>query len=131
MKTATWAEELAAGVERWRNVPRIVGQTDCGPFCADLVRAMTGVDHLGAFPAYSSEDEAAAIIAGFGGVEAMLSSVLGNSKHPSRANVGDVVALAIGGAPGMGICIGVQTACPGVEGLVFVPTLSGTAAWSI
>jgi hypothetical protein len=131
MRTDTWQADLEAAIEQWRGVPRVVGQTDCAPFTAAIVKAITGTDYLGSFPAYSTDEEAAAIIASYGGVEPMISSALGASKHPSRANVGDVMAFTWFGNPGMGICCGVLTATVGLNGLEFVKTLDCTAAWSI
>lgn len=131
MRTDTWQADLEAALGRWRGVPRVVGQTDCAPFTADIVKAITGTDYLGSFPAYSTDEEAAAIIASFGGVEPMISSVLGPSKHPSRATDGDVMAFTAGGRPGMGICCGVVTATVGMNGLEFIKTLDCSAAWSI
>lgn len=130
-RSIDWVARLDETLDQFRGVPRVYGSTDCCQMVAACVKAMTGDDFLPNFPAYSSQAEAAAIIAGLGGMEGLITSVLGASKHISRANVGDVVAGDWGEGVACGVCLGVYTACMAEDGLKFYPTLGSIAAWKV
>ena len=132
MRVAGWPQILADRVEHWRDIPLVYGESDCLQFCADVVQALTGEDHSGSFPAYSSQLGAAKILVEAGGIKPLISAVLGKSKHPSKAMRGDVVVSI--GADGMecaGICLGVNWAGPTESGIGFFSMTAAVAAWTV
>lgn len=130
-KVAGWPEILAVKIEEWRNRPFDWSTSDCCQFAAEVVLAITGIDYRERFPRYESRQQAELILTKLGGVPALVSSVLGESKHPAFAQRGDVVACDFGDGVAVGICIGVECCAPGPSGLVFRPTSRSVSAWSI
>lgn len=127
MKADNWIDALNAAVETYRFRPQEWGVWDCCQFAAECVLRTTGVDHRAAFPAYSSEEEARAIIAGFGGMPALLSSVLGAPIPVAWVKRGGILALP---DDICAVCLGVMCATTGAEGLVFAPSATAVAGWS-
>lgn len=107
------------------------GEWDCCQFVATCVLAMTGIDHRESFPLYASETDALRIIAGFGSLELLLTSVLGDSKPVAFAQRGDIVVINAGAGMAAGVCLGVMAAMMGTEKMQFLPCAQATAAWSI
>lgn len=131
MRVAHWADRMAEFVEAARTRPFEWGTWDCCQFAAEAVLALTGADHRTAFPTYASEQEALDLIAGHGGLESLLSTVLGDSKPPARAQRGDIVLADFGDGLAAGLCLGVSCCAVSPRGLVFKPTRIATAAWSV
>lgn len=131
MKVLDWWEALCICIEDHRDSPLVWGKWDCCQFTAACIQAMTGVDYLTAFPKYESEREALEIIAGFGSIQALMSSVLGEAKPVAFAKRGDVVAIDAGAGVAAGVCLGVMCAVMGAQGMQFRPCAEATAAWSI
>lgn len=130
-RVQNWPLVLAARVEEWRGRPFVYGSADCLQFAGDVVLALTGVDYRDRFPAYGSQDEAAAILAEHGGVAGLLTSLFGQPKPALQAQRGDLVAGDFGLGITAGVCLGVACCAPGAGGLVFLPTASAVAAWSV
>lgn len=128
-----WPEALSATVDAYRSRPHEWGRSDCCQFAAECILAMTGTDLREQFQPYADEDEAQSIIEDCGGVAGLVSLVLGDPKHVSRAQVGDVVAYASPEGESVGICLGVNTVSMNAAAgkLVYWPTLRGIAAWSV
>jgi len=131
MRCANSLDVLYAKIEEWRTRPFAYGSVDCCQFPADVVLALTGVDFREQFPTYATQEEAAAILATHGGMVGLLTSVLGEPVHVSRAKRGGVIACDFGDGIAAGICLGVKCCAPGARGLVERQTLDAVAAWSI
>lgn len=131
MRTQGWTQSLSEKVEEWRDRSFDWSTSDCCQFAAEVVYAITGTDYREKFPRYESRAQAEKILSAIGGVIALASSVLGDSKHPSIAKRGDVVACDFGDGVAIGICLGVWSCAPGPSGLVYRPTLNAVSAWSI
>lgn len=132
MRVDNWPLALSDRIEAWRTIPLVYGSSDCLQFCADIVKAITGEDHLDKFPAYHSRREAAAILLKSGGMRGLVASVLGEEKPASLAQRGDVVVGT--GADGQdvaGICLGATWAGPGPKGIEFRPMAAVVAAWTV
>lgn len=126
-----WPSVLADRIEHWRHVPLIYGESDCLQVCGDVVYHLTGVDYRDVFPKYSSKAGAEEILAAVGGLAALISSVLGQRKHPSKAMRGDVVVASVSEGYVAGICLGAVWAGPTEAGLAFLPMSTAIAAWSV
>jgi hypothetical protein len=130
MRVAQWQTILSQKVEEWRNRPFNYGNADCWQFAGDVVLALTGIDYRDRFPKYQSCLQALRILNKHGGMIGLARSVLGQEKHISQANEGDVV-IGNFDRPTAGICLGVCSAFPGEKGLEFHMTSSAIACWSI
>lgn len=132
-RAANWPLILAAKVEEWRARPMVWGSVDCCQFCADVAQALTtgGPDHRAMFPPYSTREEADAIIANEGGMHALLTRALGESKPVAWAMRGDVILADFGDGLAPGVCVGVMSCTTGPRGLVFIPTAQAIRAWSV
>ena len=127
-----WPERLNAYLEKVGRRPFKWGTHDCCTFAAGAVKAMTGRNHMAEFRGtYRSEAEAAEALKaiGKGSLYATIRSKFGNPVKPALAKRGDLMmadqkTVNGQGAPVLLICLGEQSAGPGAEGLVFLPTLS-------
>jgi hypothetical protein len=131
MRVDNWPLILAEQIEAARLRPFAWGSWDCCQFVAECTLAISGVDHRDAFPRYADQNEAQTLLADKGGIVGLLSSVLGESKHPAMAQRGDVVVADFGDGMAAGLCVGAHCCAPGPRGLVFRPMTSATAAWPI
>lgn len=131
MRVANWPLVLAGKIDEWRARSFDWGASDCCQFAADIVLALTGIDHRASFSMYASREEAESILAQHGGMAGLISSALGESKAVAFAGRGDVVAADFGDGIAAGICLGAQCCAPGKRGLVFRPTVQAVAAWSV
>lgn len=90
-----WRRRLAAVIELRRRTPVVFGEHDCALFCADCVRAMTGVDLAAAFRGrYATVDEALTALrdAGHEDLCSFVATMLPEIKT-SEARIGDVMAI--------------------------------------
>lgn len=131
MRVARWADRLAEFVEASRTRPFAWGSWDCCQFAAEAVLALTGIDHRAAFPTYATREEAEEIIGNLGGLDLLLSSVLGDAKPATRAQRGDLILGDFGDGLAVGLCLGVTSCAVSPRGLVFRPTRIAVAAWSV
>lgn len=131
-RVANWPLELQATVERWRDRRLKWGVSDCCVFGAEVVLALTGVDHRDRLPTVRSRDNAQAALELGGGLEAMVSAVLGPPKPAARAQRGDLVLADLGDGPTVAVCLGHLCAAPGITGLVTdrMPT-GDSPAWTV
>lgn len=86
----------------------------CLTFAASCVFAMTGVDYAARFRLASAEDERA-ILDAHGGVEGVLTAVLGHPVETLR--IGDVVTADFDAGITAGICLGRYCAFRSADGL--------------
>lgn len=131
MRVNQWPEVLDAKINEWRRRPFNWAGSNCCQFTADVVLALTGVDHRDAFPTYETKEQAESILADLGGVVALATLALGEPKPVTRAQRGDVVACDFGDGLAVGICLGVKCVAPGPRGLIERPTINAVAAWSV
>ena len=115
-----WPELLAEAIEERRARPFAWGGQDCCLFAADIVATLTGVDHAEKFRGYSSAREAQNVLSDVGGLERLISSLIGPAVHPSAAGRGDVVLADLDHGATLGICLGLHCAFPGPDGLLFL-----------
>jgi hypothetical protein len=126
-----FASDLDAIIDAWRHRPLVYGSADCCQFIGECALAATGTDYRSAFPAYSSEAEALALISEYGDLVGLVTHAFGEPMHQSRARIGDPVVTVIGDRQVAGICLGVTVASPGPTGLVFTSMADAIAAWRL
>lgn len=123
-------ERLQAFIESRRETPFAWGSHDCALFAADWVASATGTDPAqGLRGRYRTARGAARLIKREGGLEAIADSRLGERIEPKLAQRGDVVLLEGSHGPTLGVCLGVDAAAPGEDGLMLVPMHNALAAW--
>lgn len=136
MRHQDWPERLAALIEARRGTPFAWGGQDCMSFAADVVLELTGVDFLAPHRGtYGSEDEAEAILAEAGGLEALLAGLAADAglaeRNPRLTRRGDLVLVRVGNQLMAGVVLGTEVAVPGAERLGFVPARLATRAWTV
>lgn len=137
MRAEDWDLKLFAYVEEAHQKRFEYGGFDCLLFAAGAVLAQTGIDYAEPFRGYDSKISAYRIIAGYGSIEAMITSLLGREPvHPSRAMRGDVVigdVPLIEGESGdcVGVCLGTHCAFPKDIGLRMLSRSVARLAWRI
>lgn len=134
MREHGWDVRLFDYIESHRNTPFDWGVHDCCLFAAGGVQAITGKDFAADLRGYKSQQEAYAIVARYGSIEAMVTSLLGVQPiHPAFAQRGDpMVGLhPETGQEALGVCVGVHWAVPGASGLVFPRLADARFAWRV
>ena len=129
-----WPLRLNAWLDSMRSRPFAWGKFDCALGAADAVQAMTGVDYAVEFrEAYFSKRNAAQLLSERGGLEALVTQVLGAPLDvPLLAQRGDVVLVDSGAeGPALAVVIGAQAVAPGSQGAVFVPMAKWRKAWRV
>lgn len=125
-------ERLQAFIDSRRDTPFAWGSHDCALFAADWVESVTGKDPAkGIRGRYQTAIGAGRVIKREGGLEAIAGSRLGERVEPKLAQRGDVVLLAGSHGPTLGVCLGVDAAAPGEDGLMLVPMGQALAAWRV
>lgn len=127
MRLANWPQLLTDYVESKRNTPFAWGTADCCQFIAGAVAAVTGVDHAVEFGPYEDEAGAQALLATYGGIEGLITHVLGEPVHVAQMGRGDV-CIVDGTAA---VCTGQNVVSYGSNGLVFVPRSRASVAWRV
>jgi len=124
MRRADWHARLWAEIERRRAFPfqwgASEGAQDCCTFAAAMVDELTGSNHVTDLLAhYVDEASALAYIAASGGIDAAISTFLGDPAPLSFAQRGDVIGLT--GDIQVGVCIGHKVIAAGADGLIELP----------
>jgi hypothetical protein len=116
-----------------RRQPFRWGEHDCCTFAAACVKARTGRDALAGLPRWSSEEDAAALLAERGGLCAAVTQCLGAPlAAPLLAAPGDVVlAVDPQGRELLAVCAGSVLVAPGPRGLVAMGLAAGRCAWRV
>jgi len=117
----TFAEYIAERLCR----PFKWGEHDCICFAIGWVEIATGIDHLSAHRPWSSEAEAARLIASFGGLEQQFDRHLKRIDH-NYARDGDITLIGNTAY----LFSGSMIVSVGASGLVFKNRLDATCAWS-
>jgi hypothetical protein len=130
-----WPQRLAATLEAARTRTFSYGGFDCALFAADCVKAISGVDYAANLRGYRTQTEAYRIIAAHGGLEELLTSLLGAPIHTAFAQRGDVVLAEIPVVEqeglSVGVCLGAFCAFPAGVGLTQHPRTVAKVAWRI
>lgn len=92
---------------------------------------ITGVDYRDRFPRYGSPIGAGRILLRHGGVEGIVSSVLGDPQPLARAIRGDLVAGDFGQGMTVAVVVGVHCCAPGAAGLIFWLTSKSDLSWRV
>lgn len=126
-----WPQILDGCIEAGKSRTFEYGSFDCCLFAADTVLAMTGVDYAAPFRGYASQADAAVILDDHGGLQGLLTHVLGEPVHVSQMGRGDVCLVE--GALGLstGVCTGSMCWVPSPSGLVPVPRDRAVCAWKV
>ena len=131
-----WDRRLRLAIEAARTKRFCWGTHDCCLFAADLVEAMTGSDPAAQFRgAYSSEHEAMRKIRAQGGIEAIISKMLGTDPcRPTNAQRGDILLMRPVSPQQMqmlGVCVGDSAVVVGETGILHPPISRATKAWRL
>lgn len=131
-----WPERLNALIESRTFVPFGWGTQDCVTLAADCIEAMTGTDPLMSLRGrWSSQEEAAAVLAELGGLVHAVRDQFGQAVPPTMARRGDLVIVEVAGESGpvraLGICLGTFAAAPGPAGLQWPSMADALAAWRV
>jgi hypothetical protein len=127
-----WVEALLEFIESRRQLPHAWGMNDCCMFCADAVQTITGVDPAAAWRgSYSDQAGAEAILAEHGGLEAFVTSIMGEPTGPLCARRGDICLIA--GPKGLltGVCVGTTIAAPGDVEQIMFPLSKAIKTWQV
>ncbi|MCZ8339624.1 MAG: hypothetical protein O9345_15980 [Burkholderiaceae bacterium] len=125
-----WAEALAGYLDERRDVPFAWGENDCASFAAGAVQAMTGESLQ--IPQVESAAAYLHFLRDHGPLDAIVDDTLGERlPSPAFAQRGDVVLLFVDERATLGVCIGVEAAAPGQDGMLTVPMPTATAAWRV
>jgi hypothetical protein len=137
MRLPDWAERLQTVISEAKKKKFEYGSFDCALFAASCVEAVTGIDYAAELRGYDSKVAACRIIAEFGSLETMITSILG--KEPVHPAVAGRLAVVIGEAElelgEEGECIGflIDAVCwfPTRKGIVKKSRAIARRAWSI
>ena len=124
-----WPERLFEYMDARRGLPFAWGDNDCASFACGAVYAMTG-ERL-EIPAADSAEAYARLLRDQGPLQAMVEALLGDPIAPAYAQRGDVVLLTLEGRETLGVCVGMDIAGPGADGLALVPMACAVAAWRV
>ena len=126
-----WAEALAGYLDERRDMPFAWGENDCASFAAGAVHAVTGGIPL-PLPKIKSPEAYLRFLRDHGPLDAIVDDTLGERlPSPAFAQRGDVVLLFVDERATLGVCIGVEAAAPGQDGMLTVPMSTATAAWRV
>jgi hypothetical protein len=131
MKVRDWPERFDAVLDEYRRTAFRWGERDCVTFAFDVIEAMTG-SRLPVEVAWSSEDEARAVIEQFGGLVAGFTLHIGESVAPLMCSAGDIgITAAPDGSDALCVCGGRSWFALGPRGLVHVDQSAVSTAWKL
>lgn len=124
-------DALVAFLDQNLRTPFAWGEFDCVIFAARAVEALTGVDRLADATSrkWRTARGAARALAAAGGLEAAVDGVLPKIS-PAFAHRGDVALVEVEGRASLCIFEGDSIVGPGEVGLVRLPRLAASCAWS-
>lgn len=131
-----WPERLEAFIQSRRRLPFAWGSHDCTSFAADAAIELIGVDPMAPWRGtYTTEDEAEAILAKGGGLEALMVQGAATAGIPecerNFLQRGDIALVEVGNQRAVGIVMAGKVAVPGPDGVHFVPPSMIVRAWAI
>lgn len=131
-RVANWTAALQAKIEASKAKPFVWGENDCFTFAADCVFAITGEDKMAKRRGkYKTELGANKMLKRVGGVEAAITSELGEPMAPAFAQRGDVVYFVGAMGETAGVCIGRMIASPTLTGVGFTSMQLAKKAWRV
>lgn len=131
-RSEDWPERLDAYVQRCARTPFQYGVHDCCTMASDWVMECTGVDPMIAWRGeYRTATGARRLIEKAGGLEAMVSSMLGAPIPAAFAQRGDVIMMDLSLGQTMGIVLGTNAAFPGLDGVEFRLIALDSKVWKI
>lgn len=138
-RAENWPKRLNDAVDAARSKPFEWGTHDCCLMAADMIYAITADDPAASFRGtYSTEAEAAELIASHGSLKKLVQSIATPrgwiSTKPALARRGDLVMFTspVTNQPALGICLGRDSVFPSASGgLGFVNTTECSAAWRV
>jgi len=96
-RVENWQAVLAAHIQEARKTPFKWGENDCLQYAARWVEKATGVDFYSPYGAYSTEEEANAIMVEAGGMIKIVKDALGSGyKDYRKAKRGDIAMVKLG-----------------------------------
>lgn len=132
VKYEDWPQRLNNLILARHAQPFAWGANDCCIFAADVVYALTGVDHAAELRGrYRSAAGAARVLRERGGVQGIATAALGDPISPLMAQRGDVVMVPSEHGEALAVCIGATCVVPGPRGLATVRMSAALAAWRV
>jgi hypothetical protein len=132
MRLHNWQIRYADLCRARKATPFAWGAHDCCLWAADVVEALTGVDHAATWRGtYDTASAAARLVAELGGVQAIATGALGAAVSTRMAGVGDLVLIEQDGREMLGVCNGVEALVVGPSGLEPVGMQAAHAAWRV
>jgi len=126
-----WALQLDDLVSRRVREPFAWGVNDCALFAADAVLAMTGIDFAAGMRGKSAKS-AMRFVRVSGGLEEIVSDVLGPMCGTSQVSDGDLVLVRTRKGAAVAVVIGTGLAtAPGPNGLAAIPLCTALCGWKV
>lgn len=131
MRLPNWPALMNAAIDEARTWPYM--PFGCLHFCGHVALAITGEDKRPLFPAYSSQEEAEAILTQYGGLAGILTHALGDPIPAKKAGRGDIVLAEVDdGEIISGICVGARAIFLAREGgITDRPMTCARLAWRV
>jgi hypothetical protein len=127
-----WPELLAEFVDRHRHQPFEWASNDCVLFASGWVQEATGEDPLGELRgAWTDMASAVRLLRDLGGLQAAITSKLGEPIPVGLAQRGDLALIEREDERGVGIVIGADVAVLSESGVAFVKLNEAAAAWRV
>ena len=108
-------------LQEWADKPFKYGTSDCCQFVGAVIEAMTGSNPVRQFQ-YETEAEAKALIAKYGSLDALVTSVLGEPMPPEDSMPGYVLSIDLGESTMLAV---------NISGVAVYKTPSGITDWGI
>jgi len=138
MRLPDWQARFWANIDAARQTPFQWGTHDCVMWATSSIDAVLGTDYVAQariqYP-YASEDEAAALMAQYGGITGLVQSFLGDPVNWGQLSMGDVVL--VGPIPQVTatemLCVhdGVQLLGTAAKGVLEAPLAYAVHGWKI
>lgn len=133
MRLQNWQTLFAKFIDQRRRMKFSWGKNDCCLFSADSVLTITGKDFAEAYRGtYSDEASAQRLIAQFGSLEQLCSSLMNITPvNATYADIGDVVLASYAGRELLGVANGVHALAVSSEGIILLPLAVCTKTWKV
>ena len=124
-------QDVLRALNAWERQPFEYGTSDCVQFVRFVVQQLTGKDYIPDY-VYDSEQAAERIIADAGGLEPLVTSVLGKpTTFIDALPDGSPVLLQFGRQHIMGIKLDPDAVCISTNGMLRVSSGHVTKGWSL
>lgn len=131
-----WHSRLSDYIDSVRHRPFVYGEHDCALFAAGAIEAVTGIDPAAALRGkYKTRLGGLRLLKKLGFANhAEFAASLFEEMHPSRAQIGDIAAIELGGgAISLGVVQGTRIFVlrPDVQGMATVDLLTASKAFRV